>query len=184
MNPFIFTAGLSIHSSSFLPVAALDQNVYLCPFWMSKLWLVFSFSYCVPSFVCFTLQSYRLFNLDEQAHCCKDSCQRWQWLMWKFLLWDFIYPFNEFVWSFCCASFNPFVYHRQVSIEEGERKAKELNVMFIETSAKAGYNVKQVRVCISRVLESCCRCCCHGSKSEGYLPELEIIGLGANKKNV
>lgn len=34
---------------------------------------------------------------------------------------------------------------RQVSMEEGERKAKELNVMFIETSAKAGYNVKQVR---------------------------------------
>ncbi|XP_020485867.1 ras-related protein Rab-6A isoform X4 [Labrus bergylta] len=33
---------------------------------------------------------------------------------------------------------------RQVSIEEGERKAKELNVMFIETSAKAGYNVKQL----------------------------------------
>lgn len=35
---------------------------------------------------------------------------------------------------------------RQVSTEEGERKAKELNVMFIETSAKAGYNVKQVIV--------------------------------------
>lgn len=34
---------------------------------------------------------------------------------------------------------------RQVSTEEGERKAKELNVMFIETSAKAGYNVKQVK---------------------------------------
>lgn len=33
---------------------------------------------------------------------------------------------------------------RQVSAEEGERKAKELNVMFIETSAKAGYNVKQL----------------------------------------
>ena len=33
---------------------------------------------------------------------------------------------------------------RQVTTEEGERKAKELNVMFIETSAKAGYNVKQV----------------------------------------
>ncbi|KHN70890.1 Ras-related protein Rab-6A [Toxocara canis] len=32
----------------------------------------------------------------------------------------------------------------QVSTEEGERKAKELNVMFIETSAKAGYNVKQL----------------------------------------
>lgn len=28
--------------------------------------------------------------------------------------------------------------------EEGERKSKELNVMFIETSAKAGYNVKQL----------------------------------------
>eukprot|EP01135_Chromosphaera_perkinsii_P002568 Nk52_evm84s224 gene=Nk52_evmTU84s224 len=33
---------------------------------------------------------------------------------------------------------------RQVSIEEGEQKAKELNVMFIETSAKAGYNVKSL----------------------------------------
>jgi Ras-related protein Rab-6A len=33
---------------------------------------------------------------------------------------------------------------RQVSTEDGERKAKELNVLFIETSAKAGYNVKQV----------------------------------------
>eukprot|EP00730_Choanoeca_flexa_P013313 TRINITY_DN5184_c0_g1_i2.p1 TRINITY_DN5184_c0_g1~~TRINITY_DN5184_c0_g1_i2.p1 ORF type:complete len:207 (+),score=45.76 TRINITY_DN5184_c0_g1_i2:122-742(+) len=33
---------------------------------------------------------------------------------------------------------------RQVSIEEGEAKAKELNVMFIETSAKAGHNVKQL----------------------------------------
>uniref|UniRef100_A0A8C4Q836 RAB41, member RAS oncogene family n=1 Tax=Eptatretus burgeri TaxID=7764 RepID=A0A8C4Q836_EPTBU len=33
---------------------------------------------------------------------------------------------------------------RQVSIDEGEQKAKELNVMFIETSAKAGYNVKQL----------------------------------------
>eukprot|EP00051_Salpingoeca_urceolata_P002560 m.51203 g.51203 ORF g.51203 m.51203 type:complete len:207 (-) comp12207_c0_seq1:323-943(-) len=33
---------------------------------------------------------------------------------------------------------------RQVSMEEGENLAKELNVMFIETSAKAGYNVKQL----------------------------------------
>lgn len=31
---------------------------------------------------------------------------------------------------------------RQVSTEEAERKSKELNVMFIETSAKAGHNVK------------------------------------------
>ncbi|CAG5100442.1 Oidioi.mRNA.OKI2018_I69.XSR.g16999.t1.cds [Oikopleura dioica] len=33
---------------------------------------------------------------------------------------------------------------RQVSVDEGERKAAELNVMFIETSAKTGYNVKQL----------------------------------------
>ena len=33
---------------------------------------------------------------------------------------------------------------RQVSAEDGEKRAKELNVLFIETSAKAGYNVKQV----------------------------------------
>ena len=39
---------------------------------------------------------------------------------------------------------NFFLVKRQVSTEEGERKAKELNVMFIETSAKAGYNVKQL----------------------------------------
>lgn len=35
-------------------------------------------------------------------------------------------------------------FFRQVSTEEGEQKARELNVMFIETSAKAGHNVKQV----------------------------------------
>jgi len=33
---------------------------------------------------------------------------------------------------------------RQVKIDDGEAKATELNVMFIETSAKAGYNVKQL----------------------------------------
>ncbi len=33
---------------------------------------------------------------------------------------------------------------RQVSTDDGEQKAKDLSVMFIETSAKAGYNVKQV----------------------------------------
>lgn len=31
---------------------------------------------------------------------------------------------------------------RQVSVEEGDAKARDLKVMFIETSAKAGYNVK------------------------------------------
>uniref|UniRef100_A0A8B9BEU3 Ras-related protein Rab-6B n=1 Tax=Anser brachyrhynchus TaxID=132585 RepID=A0A8B9BEU3_9AVES len=33
---------------------------------------------------------------------------------------------------------------RQVSVEEGERKAQELTMMYIETSAKAGCNVKQL----------------------------------------
>ena len=31
---------------------------------------------------------------------------------------------------------------RQFSIEEGEAKARDLNVMFIENSAKAGLNIK------------------------------------------
>ncbi|KAG0165646.1 Ras- protein Rab-6B [Apophysomyces sp. BC1034] len=31
---------------------------------------------------------------------------------------------------------------RQVTVDEGEKKAREYNVMFIETSAKVGYNVK------------------------------------------
>jgi Ras-related protein Rab-6A len=31
---------------------------------------------------------------------------------------------------------------REVSFEEGEAKAKEYNVMFIETSAKVGFNIK------------------------------------------
>lgn len=43
--------------------------------------------------------------------------------------------FFSVICSHCC---------RQVSIEEGERKAQELNMMYIETSAKAGYNVNQV----------------------------------------
>uniref|UniRef100_A0A8D3E0B0 RAB41, member RAS oncogene family n=1 Tax=Scophthalmus maximus TaxID=52904 RepID=A0A8D3E0B0_SCOMX len=33
---------------------------------------------------------------------------------------------------------------RQITTEGGEQRAKELNVMFIETSAKTGYNVKQL----------------------------------------
>jgi Ras-related protein Rab-6A len=31
---------------------------------------------------------------------------------------------------------------RQVSVEEGEDKATKENIMFIETSAKAGFNIK------------------------------------------
>lgn len=45
---------------------------------------------------------------------------------------------------------SPFLLCRQITIEEGEQRAKELSVMFIETSAKTGYNVKQVG-------HTCCR---------------------------
>ena len=41
---------------------------------------------------------------------------------------------------------------RQVSTEDGEKKAKELNVMFIETSAKAGYNIKALFKKIAQAL--------------------------------
>lgn len=48
-------------------------------------------------------------------------------------------------------------HHRQITTEEGEQRAKEMNVLFIETSAKTGYNVKQVErvhlfVCVFIVL--------------------------------
>jgi Ras-related protein Rab-6A len=32
--------------------------------------------------------------------------------------------------------------YRQVSVEEGETKTKELGALMIETSAKAGFNIK------------------------------------------
>jgi hypothetical protein len=32
-------------------------------------------------------------------------------------------------------------FNREVSVDDGEKKAKEYGVMFIETSAKAGHNV-------------------------------------------
>lgn len=32
--------------------------------------------------------------------------------------------------------------NRQVSIEEGDAKSRESRIMFIETSAKAGFNIK------------------------------------------
>lgn len=41
---------------------------------------------------------------------------------------------------------------RQVTTEEGERRAKEYKVMFIETSAKAGHNVKTLFKRIAQAL--------------------------------
>ena len=42
--------------------------------------------------------------------------------------------------------------YRQVTKEEGEQKAQELDVMCIETSAKVGYNVKQLFRKVAAVL--------------------------------
>lgn len=51
-----------------------------------------------------------------------------------------------------CSSISPLCFYlsRQITTEEGEQRAKELNVMFIETSAKTGYNVKQVENLLSQ----------------------------------
>ncbi len=60
--------------------------------------------------------------------------------------------------------------YRQVSIEEGDAKARDLGVIFIETSAKAGFNIKVRKpvyaLCLSlSVLESRPplqnACCCN-----------------------
>lgn len=42
------------------------------------------------------------------------------------------------------ASTNTLTPHRQVTLEEANTKATELNIMFMETSAKAGHNVKSL----------------------------------------
>jgi len=40
------------------------------------------------------------------------------------------------------AAVQPVLLTRQVSLEEGDAKARDLSVNFIETSAKAGFNIK------------------------------------------
>lgn len=55
---------------------------------------------------------------------------------------------NELAFNIEMLSLAPFSC-RQITIEEGEQRAKELNVMFIETSAKTGCNVKQVTPAVS-----------------------------------
>ncbi|KAF8091210.1 hypothetical protein N665_0451s0023 [Sinapis alba] len=45
------------------------------------------------------------------------------------------------------------VHRRQVSIEEGDNKARELGALFIETSAKAGFNIKPLFCKIASALQ-------------------------------
>ena len=78
----------------------------------------------------------------------------WDWkivtdiykLMWFVILFMLADVIHTDVHILACALHVVLSLWRQVSTEEGEKKAKELNVMFIETSAKAGYNVKQVGI--------------------------------------
>lgn len=73
-----------------------------------------------------------------------------------FAVFSFLVYFLHFIFFMCVSFYTTLKHHplplpsraygRQVSVEAAERKARELNVMYIETSAKAGYNVKQVGV--------------------------------------
>jgi Ras-related protein Rab-6A len=58
---------------------------------------------------------------------------------------------------------------RQVSIEEGDNKAREFNVMFIETSAKAGFNIK-ARLCPACVAWPTFRSCINHLRPGSGLP--------------
>lgn len=54
-------------------------------------------------------------------------------------------PYNSYI-KWHCFYVAPIMtlwcFNRQVSIEEGDAKSRESGIMFIETSAKAGFNIK------------------------------------------
>lgn len=63
--------------------------------------------------------------------------------------------------------------HRQVTTEEAEAKAAEFNVMFIETSAKAGHNVKTLFKKIAQALPGMDKA---GEAEQGNKSECHIGG--------
>ncbi|KAJ2129351.1 GTPase Ryh1, partial [Coemansia sp. RSA 678] len=67
---------------------------------------------------------------------------------------------------------------RQVSTEEGEKKARDLNVMFMETSAKAGHNVKALFKKIALALPSN-----EAGAHEGNNTAMIDVTLNANTQN-
>ncbi|KAJ2509703.1 GTPase Ryh1, partial [Coemansia sp. RSA 1937] len=67
---------------------------------------------------------------------------------------------------------------RQVSTEEGEKKARDLNVMFMETSAKAGHNVKALFKKIALALPSN-----EAGANEGNNTAMIDVTLNANTQN-
>jgi len=71
---------------------------------------------------------------------------------------------------------------REVTTEEGEQKAKEFNTMFIETSAKAGYNVKPLFRKIAQALPGIDSH--HQQQQQNEYPsQLIDIKMGQNKQN-
>jgi len=69
---------------------------------------------------------------------------------------------------------------REVSTEEGEQKAKEFNTMFIETSAKAGYNVKPLFRKIAQALPGIEN---QQQQQNDYQSQLIDIKMNQNKQN-
>ncbi|RLN75164.1 hypothetical protein BBJ28_00011178 [Nothophytophthora sp. Chile5] len=67
---------------------------------------------------------------------------------------------------------------RQVSIEEGSDKAKEENVMFIETSAKAGYNIKALFRKLATVLPGMENTMISGDSNRASLPSWLAASCG------
>ncbi|GAM18139.1 hypothetical protein SAMD00019534_013140, partial [Acytostelium subglobosum LB1] len=65
---------------------------------------------------------------------------------------------------------------RQVSIEEGEAKAKEYEIMFTETSAKAGFNIKALFRKVASALPGI------DTNSLGKAPEMTEVILAPEKK--
>ena len=71
--------------------------------------------------------------------------------------------------------------NREVSTEEGEQKAKEFNTMFIETSAKAGHNVKPLFRKIAQALPGIDSQ--QQQQQNEYPSQLIDIKMGQNKQN-
>jgi len=81
----------------------------------------------------FVIVRLSFFNFpDGQMFCTVLNC----FVVKQKLKWSF--DFIRWLYNFGLFAF------RQVTIEEGEQKAKDLSVLYIETSAKSSYNVKQV----------------------------------------
>ena len=70
---------------------------------------------------------------------------------------------------------------REVSVEEGEKKAREMDLMFVETSAKSGYNVKHLlRIIIQSLSKIIDRSM---EKKEGIVPLSDEPKTPSNKSN-